>query len=93
MNKKKLLVRLILFILVTIVFSSIFYFYFKNSRASSPLQDEKYMEQLNVLSKKYKIVSPTVPTPTLTLSKKSNNQDILTKIVKSITSFFSTLID
>jgi len=88
MNKGNLTTRLIIFILVTIAFSSIFYFYFKNSRASSPLQDEKYMEQLNVLSKKYKIVSPTVPTPTPVLINEKETQNLIEKIIESITEFF-----
>lgn len=88
MNSKKIVTRLIILILVTLAFSSIFYFYFKNSRASSPLQDEKYMEQLNVLSNKYKIVSPTVPTPTPSLIKESKTQNFVDVIIEAIAKFF-----
>jgi len=88
MNKGNLIIRVIIFIFVTIAFFSLFYFYFKNSRASSPLQDEKYMEQLNVLSKKYKIVSPTVPTPTPALIKESKTQNFVDVIIEAVAKFF-----
>ena len=88
MSKGNIYVRLTLLIVVTIVFISFFYFFYRNSRASSPLQDEKYMEQLNVLSKKYKIVSPILPTPTPYLIKESKTQNFVDVIIEAIAKFF-----
>ena len=88
MSSKRITIRLIILVLVTIAFTFVFYFFFRNSRASSPLQDEKYMEQLNVLSKKYKIVSPIVPTPTPYLIKESKTQNFVDVIIEAIAKFF-----
>ena len=76
MSKGNIYVRLTLLIVVTIVFISFFYFFYRNSRASSPLQDEKYMEQLSVLSNKYNVVSPVIASPTPSVDVKSKKKGI-----------------
>ena len=85
--------RIIIFIIVTIAFSSMFYFYFKNSRASSPLQDEKYMEQLSVLSKKYNVVSPVIasPTPSIDIESKKKGNDFLQIFAEFVVGVFDKI--
>ncbi len=91
MLSKKILVRLILLIIVTLAFLSTFYFFFKNSKAAgSPLNDKEYMEQIATLSKRYRIVSPPVPTPTASVIKE--DQNLVEKISLSVLDFLTNLI-
>lgn len=47
-------------ILVTAIFMTAFYFFFKNSRADSPLSDKEYMEQLSAASKRYQTAGKNI---------------------------------
>ncbi|OGK34613.1 hypothetical protein A3A93_00910 [Candidatus Roizmanbacteria bacterium RIFCSPLOWO2_01_FULL_38_12] len=76
MSKGNIYIRLVLLVVVTFIFITFFYFFFKNSRASSPLNDEEYMEQLSVLSNKYNVVSPVIASPTPSVDVKSKKKGI-----------------
>lgn len=93
MTKKRIVIRMILLVIVTIVFIGAFYFFFKNSRASSPLQDKEYMEQLAATSERYKIAGDPIITPTPTLLDENDKQNNLDAFYERIYDFFAELFN
>ncbi len=93
MLKGNIYVRATLLIVVTIVFISFFYYFYRSSRASSPLQDEEYMEQLSVLSKKYNVVSPVIasPTPPVDIENKKDGVDFLQVFAEFVVGIFDKI--
>ena len=90
---KKLRIRLILLVIVSLAFLSTFYFFFKNSRASgSPLKDKEYMEQLSTLSKRYNVAGGPVITPSPVPVIPVKKQNVIESISLSILNFLTNLI-
>ncbi len=75
--------------MVTIIFISSFYFFFKNSRASSPRNNKEYMQRLETLSNRYQVAGGISPTP-----KQLQNTDINEPtFIESIGNFFLQLLN
>ncbi len=70
---KHALVRIFILIGVTIIFISSFYFFFKNSRASSPRNNKEYMQRLETLSNRYQVAGSISPTPIQKNTSKNSN--------------------
>lgn len=93
MISKNIKIRFILFVIITSVFvSAYFYYFFRNSRAAgSPLKDKDYMEQVANLSKRYNVAGEPVITPSPTpISEKKQN--IVAAFSISILEFLTNLI-
>ncbi len=76
-------------IVVTIVFITSFYFFFKNSRAGSPLNDKEYMEQLSAASKRYNTAGTDVSTMNPEVSEPIKNLEepsFIDKLLQWVTS-------
>lgn len=90
---KKLKIRLILLLIVSIAFLSTFYFFFKNSRASgTPLKDKEYMEQLANLSKRYNVAGEPIITPTPEIKNSEKRINIVERLSLSLLEFLTNLI-
>lgn len=89
MSKQKVMYRMLLLVIVTIAFVTLFYFFFKNSRAGSPLSDKEYMEQLANASKRYNVAGDPLISPTPE-PLQENNSGVFSFILGPISEFIKS---
>jgi hypothetical protein len=87
--RKHTIIRIVILILVTIIFIGSFYFFFKNSRASSPLRDKEYMQRLETLSNRYQVAGGISPTP-ISIADSDLNEPTF---IESLGNFFLKLFN